>query len=85
MLKRYLEEANQSSTNIDELAFRDLLRVGAEAGVVRSPEKWFVFREMRNITSHAYDEAKAIKICAVIPEFVDESGALLSSLKERSA
>ena len=84
MLRRHLESANHSSANIDELPFRDLIRVGAEAGLIRSPEKWFQFREMRNITSHAYDESKAIRICAIIPEFAEESGALLLSLKERN-
>lgn len=85
MLKRYLETASPSPATIDELGFRDLLRVGAEAGLIRDPEKWFVFREMRNITSHAYDEKKAVKICAVIPGFVEESKFLLVVLRERTA
>ncbi len=84
MLKRFLEQASPSPETIDELGFRDLIRVGGEVGLIRDAEKWFSFREKRNLTSHAYDEAKAKEVFDAIPSFADESGFLLSEIRRRN-
>lgn len=83
MLKRFLEATSSSPATIDQLDFRDLLRLGGEAGLIRSVEDWFVFRDKRNITSHAYDEAKAEEVFAVIPAFLKASEELLAALVDR--
>ncbi|MEA2004569.1 MAG: HI0074 family nucleotidyltransferase substrate-binding subunit, partial [archaeon] len=51
MLKRQLEEGSPHPSAVDALSFRDLLREGAEKGMIRGVEDWFVYREQRNITS----------------------------------
>jgi len=80
MLQRQLELIAPSSQNIDHLSFRDLIRTGAEKGLVTDPEKWFQFRELRNITAHTYDEAKADRVYKFLPDFLDSSKALTEKI-----
>lgn len=84
MLKRFLEAVSPSPETVDQLDFRDLLRLGAEMGLIDDVQQWFIFRDKRNITSHAYDEAKAKEIYDAIPAFIEASGRLLSELKHRN-
>lgn len=83
MLKRFLESTNPSPATIDQMDFRDLLRLGAEVGVIDDVETWFVFRDKRNITSHAYDEAKAKEVFESIPAFLEASSRLITAIKSR--
>jgi nucleotidyltransferase substrate binding protein (TIGR01987 family) len=85
MLKRFLEITSHNPDTIDELGFRDILRVGGEVGLIDDVSAWFDFREKRNITSHAYDEAKAKEIFATIPAFAAASGKLLTGMQSRLA
>lgn len=45
--------------------------------------QWHAYREQRNNTSHAYDEEKARKIAAVVPNFLAEAEYLYARMKER--
>lgn len=80
LLKRKLQEGLESASEIDRLSFRDLVRVGAERGFVSDPQAWFRFREMRNVTSHAYDDEKAESVFLATPEFLAHGRALLEQL-----
>jgi nucleotidyltransferase substrate binding protein (TIGR01987 family) len=84
MLRRSLEQHEASTAVIDELAFKDLIRVGAEKGYIENPRAWFSYRDSRNITSHAYDEKKAESIYAVLPNFVEDARALHTKLEEKN-
>ena len=81
MLKRQLELGEASKNSVDELDFRDLVRLGAEKGYIEDTQAWFAYRESRNITSHAYDEAKADAIYAILPAFAKDARKLLTALK----
>lgn len=59
MLRRQLEQIAANPAEIREMVFMDMIRTGAEAGLVRQVPSYRVFREMRNMTSHTYDEARA--------------------------
>lgn len=84
MLKRYLEMAAPTPTDIDELAFPDLIRTGNEQGLLRSGwDRWKDYRKARSITSHTYDQTKAIEVMAIIPDFLQEAQALLRELQQR--
>ena len=82
-LKRFLEVTSFSPETIDELGFRDILRIGGEVGLIDDVSAWFDFREKRNITSHAYDEVKAAAIYATIPIFAAASAKLLAGIQSR--
>lgn len=82
-IKRYIETENPSPENIDQMNYRDFLRLAAEIGLIEIVELWFQFREARNITSHAYDETKAIEVFNVIPSFIQQVNYLLEKLEQR--
>ncbi len=82
-IKRYIEEEHPTAENIDQMNFRDLLRLAAEIGLIDQIELWFQFREARNKTSHAYDEAKATEVFQAIPNFVQQVQFFLEQLERR--
>lgn len=81
-LRRALEAAAANPDAIDRLGFPDLIRTASEQGLVQGgwPD-WRTYREMRNITSHTYDEAKALQVTEAIPSFLIEARALLERLQ----
>lgn len=79
MLRRQLEETEAGP--VDQLPFRDLVRLGAERGLIDEPADWFGFRERRNITAHSYDEGKAGQIYAALPAFAERADFLLAALE----
>ncbi|MCY1670660.1 nucleotidyltransferase substrate binding protein [Novosphingobium sp. SL115] len=85
MLRRALEEAAANPEEIDRMTFPALIRTGVEQGLVaREWTDWRMFREMRNITSHTYDEAKAVQVVAAIPAFLAEAQGVLARLQSRA-
>ncbi len=84
MLRRQLSEI-LSAEEVGRLSFRELMRIGAEKGFIDDPVPWFRFREMRNITSHTYDEGKAEQIASVLPAFLDKARSLLRELERGSS
>jgi nucleotidyltransferase substrate binding protein (TIGR01987 family) len=83
-LKRILEAEAASPAEVDGLSFRDLIRLGAEKGLVDDPTAWFGFREERNISSHTYDQAKAREVYAAVLEFAPAARRLLEKLAARA-
>ncbi len=84
MLRRQLAEEAAAPVEVDRLGFRDLMRVGAERGYIADPERWFRYREARNITSHTYDAAKAQIVYQTALTFLDDAEHLLEALQRRS-
>jgi nucleotidyltransferase substrate binding protein (TIGR01987 family) len=83
MLRRQLEAESDSPADIDQASFRDLLRIAAEKGLIDDVEAWFSFRQMRNITAHTYDHAKAQQVYAGTQAFLTHARALLARLESR--
>lgn len=84
MLKRYLEMTEPNKEEIDQMSFSSLIRTGAEKGLLpNSWDVWAVYRTARNLTSHTYNEAKAIEVCQVIPQFMQEASHLYEQLQKR--
>jgi len=84
MLKRQLELEAPNPALIDTLSFRDVLREAAQVGMLRDVERWMDYREMRNITSHTYNDLKARNVYDAALEFYDDARALLEALVARS-
>ena len=71
-----LEEVNQMS-------FNEMIRTASQLNLlVSNLEKWTVYREMRNMTSHTYDEEIALQVVSIIPDFSKEIAYLITRLKE---
>lgn len=81
MIKRRVELDSANPSEIDTLSFRDLLRVAAETGIITDVGAWFAYRQLRNITAHTYDQAKALAIQAEIGGFSETATALLARLE----
>lgn len=80
-LRRVLVERAGSADRIIDLSFNDLLRSAADAGLLPDPAAWRVWRELRNATSHAYDEAKAEQVASDAELFCGDARALLTALE----
>jgi nucleotidyltransferase substrate binding protein (TIGR01987 family) len=85
MLRRQLEQIAANPAEIREMVFMDMIRTGAEAGLVQQVSKYRVYREKRNMTSHTYDLAKAEEVLAVLDDFLKEMFFLRDELKSRNA
>ncbi|MCL2145374.1 MAG: nucleotidyltransferase substrate binding protein [Endomicrobia bacterium] len=84
MLRRFLEITEHSKQQVEEMSFSNIIRTANEKGLLLNDlEKWVIYREKRNITSHVYDENKADSVISVIPDFFKESDFLLNKLSER--
>ena len=82
MLERRLELDVPTPAAVDAMSFRELVREGAERGLVDDPERWMVYRLERNLTSQTYDEAKALDVCASVADFSRDARALLDALQK---
>lgn len=58
-LRRHFEDLSDSPAAVDALAFKDMVRLAGERGLVVGVAVWFAFRELRNTTAHADDPVKA--------------------------
>lgn len=86
MLKRFLAMTESSSDEVEQMSFPSLIRTGAERGLLlNSWDAWSTYRHARNLTSHTYDENKAIEVCQIIPLFLNDATHLLNQLKSRTA
>lgn len=86
MLRRVLEAAAANPEEIDRMSFPTLIRTAGEQGLIGSDwSDWHRYREMRNITSQTYDEAKALQVAAAIPAFLEEARDVLARLENRPA
>ena len=85
MLKRTLAQNLPSSEELDQMGFRDVIRLGARNGFIETPQSWFEYREKRNKTSHTYNEDTAIEVYTVLGRFIDDATSLLALLKKPDA
>jgi len=84
MMRRQMAQIAPVPAELAEMAFKDFIRKAAEAGLVIDPESYFLYREIRNITAHTYDEAKAEKVLSVLEGFRKDVLFLLRELKRRN-
>ncbi|BAP55381.1 nucleotidyltransferase substrate binding protein, HI0074 family [Thioploca ingrica] len=84
MLKRQLEIDSPTPVSIDAMGFKEMIRESAERGLINNPESWFEYRRQRNMTSHAYNEAKAKQVYKTALVFIQDAKTLLQNLKQRN-
>lgn len=84
MLKRYLNLSEPETESIEQLSFPALIRLGSKRGLtLHGWEVWEQYRHARNLTSHVYDEKKALQVCDSIPAFLEDAQYLLQQLQHR--
>lgn len=84
MMKRQLKLLAAVPEEIDSSDFRDILRLSARAGLIDAVEDWLLYRKMRNVTSHTYDQDKAQQIYQQISDFLQSAQFLLNQLKQHN-
>jgi hypothetical protein len=84
MLKRHLEQVVADPASVDSLSFCELIRDGAERGIVANADAWFEFRQQRNRTSHTYNAAIAHSVFETALLFQEAARALLAELERRN-
>ncbi|MBY0467247.1 MAG: nucleotidyltransferase substrate binding protein [Burkholderiales bacterium] len=84
MLRRQIEAGAASPDEVDTFNFRDVLRVGAEKGLIADVQAWLGYRQMRNITAHTYDHEKARQVYQGTLLFLADARALLAALEARN-
>lgn len=81
LLRRVLIERSESADRVSDLSFNDLLRTAADAGLMPDAPRWREWREMRNATSHAYNEARAQAVAQRAAAFAEDAAALLDAME----
>ena len=84
MMKRQLEQMIADPAAVDKMAYMDIVRSAAEAGLVDDIARFKDYRDKRSITSHTYNQAKAGQIAAILPAFRDDMRVLLAELEKRN-
>lgn len=84
MMKRQLKLLAAVPEEIDSSDFRDILRLSARAGLIDAVEDWLLYRKMRNVTSHTYDQDKAQQIYQQISDILQSAQFLLNQLKQHN-
>jgi nucleotidyltransferase substrate binding protein (TIGR01987 family) len=83
-LRKAMEAAASNPEEVDQMSFPTLIRTAWEQGLISGDwNSWQVYRKQRNITSHTYDEAKALEVAMAIPDFLDEANELLKRIEGR--
>jgi len=86
MLYRFFEQTPSSKEVIRTMGFNNFIRHAWSMGLLAEElAQWKTFREKRNITSHTYNEDKAIEVCAIIPAFLAEAKYLCAALEKRQS
>lgn len=83
-LRKYFEGMAFVMEDVQQMTFNQVIRVANQLDLLHFElDKWTEFRQMRNLTSHTYDEEVARKVVAVIPDFCEEVGYLLKQLRSK--
>ena len=82
-LRKYFIERAFVLEEVNQMSFNEMIRTASQLNLlVSNLEKWIVYREMRNMTSHTYDEEIALQVVSIIPDFSKEIAYLITRLKE---
>lgn len=83
-LKKYFEGVAFVMEDVQQMTYNQVIRVANQLDLLHFElDKWTEFRQMRNLTSHTYDEEVARKVVAVVPDFCEEVGYLLKQLRSK--
>ncbi len=84
-LQRYIGENLATPSEVRGMPFPDLIRTASEMSVVKSGwPAWRSFRDLRNKTSHTYEESAARDVVAGIPGFLEEVEYMLERFNRHS-
>lgn len=81
-LRKYFIERAFVLDDINTMSFNDMIRTANQMNLLKSDlTLWTEFREMKNMTSHTYDEVVAQKVASIVPQFYEEIAILLKNIR----
>lgn len=81
-LRKYFIERAFVVDDVEHMSFNDMIRTANNLDLLKSNlEIWTNYRNMRNLTSHTYNEEIALKVVSIIPAFYEEILYLVDKLK----
>jgi len=82
-LRRFLSETEASRSEVSEMFFNDIIRLGCKRGLLLNDlEVWNKYRRLRNLTSHNYDEFNAEDIIVIMSVFIEDIDYALKKIIE---
>ncbi len=84
MMKRQLQQEAINNDDVGGYGFKDILREALRLGLINDMSKWVEYRDMRNITSHTYDQQKADAVYSRLSDFLEQSRFLVEQLRQRN-
>lgn len=82
ILRKYFIERAFIVDDVEHMSFNDMIRTANNLDLLKSNlEIWTNYRNMRNLTSHTYNEEIALKVVSIIPAFYEEILYLVDKLK----
>ena len=85
LLKKALKPYFSTPAAVDQLFFKDIFRKAAHFDIIEleSVERWFRYRDDRNLTAHDYGENLADDTISHLSHFVNDVYALIKALKNK--
>ena len=83
-IQRWLKENRSTAEATDPRTRKDLFRMAARDGLIRDPLVWFEYGDAHNLTSHAYNRAKADIVFQAAVRFLPDAKYLLERLESRN-
>lgn len=82
LLRRGLKAYFANPAAVDDLTYKDVLRHAAKHRLMtpEEVERWFTYRDSRNLTAHDNGEALAEDTLKVLPQFIADARILASIL-----
>ncbi|MFZ9035861.1 MAG: nucleotidyltransferase substrate binding protein [Francisellaceae bacterium] len=86
LTKKALTPYFHSKKAVDRLPFKDIFRHAAQHGLLslEQVERWLIYRENRNSTSHDYGFDLAENTLPLIPLFIEDVNSLITMIEEEN-
>jgi len=81
IITKVLQEITQDYSFIASLSKKNLFREAGRKGLIHDVEQWFIYLEMRNLTSHTYNEDIAKKVYSEISSFIKSLELFIINIK----
>ena len=81
MIQRWLKDNITPEEADNPRTRKDLFRLAAKYQLIDDPLPWFTYGEARNLTSHMYDEEKALSVFNTAKAFLTDAQQVLKQLE----
>ncbi len=84
LLKRQMEHIAPNPAELNKMEWKDFFRAAADMDLIPDVERFFDYREKRNLTSHNYREEIALTLLAMLDPFARDMRFFLNELQTRN-